>query len=72
MKLEVVTLPGSEVDRAKRFYENLGRRLDADVVLDDDIRAVQLTPPRSGCSIAFGKGLSTGRAWVRSSGSSWS
>ena len=57
MKLEVVTLPVSDVDRAKSFYESLGWRLDADVVLDDDIRAVQLTPPESGCSIAFGKGL---------------
>ena len=57
MKLEVVTLPVSDVDRAKRFYQSLGWRLDADLVLGDDIRAVQLTPPRSGCSIAFGKGL---------------
>jgi catechol 2,3-dioxygenase-like lactoylglutathione lyase family enzyme len=57
MKLEVVTLPVSDVDRAKRFYQSLGWRLDADFVIGDDIRAVQLTPPRSGCSIAFGKGL---------------
>jgi catechol 2,3-dioxygenase-like lactoylglutathione lyase family enzyme len=57
MKLEVVTLPVSDVDRAKRFYESLGWRLDADLVSGDDIRAVQLTPPRSACSIAFGKGL---------------
>jgi catechol 2,3-dioxygenase-like lactoylglutathione lyase family enzyme len=57
MKLEVVTLPVSDVDRAKRFYESLGWRLDADLVFGDDIRAVQLTPPRSACSIAFGKGL---------------
>jgi catechol 2,3-dioxygenase-like lactoylglutathione lyase family enzyme len=56
MKLEVVTLPVSDVDRAKRFYESLGWRLDADLVSGDDIRAVQLTPPRSACSIAFGKG----------------
>jgi catechol 2,3-dioxygenase-like lactoylglutathione lyase family enzyme len=59
MKLEVVTLPVSDVDRAKRFYQGLGWRLDADFVLDDDVRAVQLTPPQSGCSIAFGKGLTT-------------
>jgi catechol 2,3-dioxygenase-like lactoylglutathione lyase family enzyme len=59
MKLEVVTLPVSDVDRAKRFYQSLGWRLDADFVFGDDIRAVQLTPPRSGCSISFGKGLTT-------------
>jgi catechol 2,3-dioxygenase-like lactoylglutathione lyase family enzyme len=57
MKLEVVTLPVSDVDRAKSFYQSLGWRLDADLVLDDDIRVVQLTPPESGCSIAFGKGF---------------
>ena len=59
MKLEVVTLPVSDVGRAKSFYQSLGWRLDADLVLGDDIRAVQLTPPHSGCSIAFGKGLTT-------------
>ena len=59
MKLEVVTLPVSDVDRAKRFYQGLGWRLDADLVIGEDVRAVQLTPPRSGCSIAFGKGLTT-------------
>jgi catechol 2,3-dioxygenase-like lactoylglutathione lyase family enzyme len=59
MKLEVVTLPVSDVDRAKSFYQSLGWRLDADLVLGDDIRVVQLTPPRSGCSMAFGKGLTT-------------
>jgi catechol 2,3-dioxygenase-like lactoylglutathione lyase family enzyme len=59
MKLEVVTLPVSDVDRAKTFYQSLGWRLDADLVFGDDIRAVQLTPPHSGCSIAFGKGLTT-------------
>ena len=57
MKLEVVTLPVSDVDRAKSFYQSLGWRLDADFVFGDDIRAVQLTPPHSGCSISFGKGL---------------
>ena len=54
-----MTLPVSDVDRAKSFYQSLGWRLDADFVLGDDVRAVQLTPPRSGCSIAFGKGLTT-------------
>jgi catechol 2,3-dioxygenase-like lactoylglutathione lyase family enzyme len=57
MKLEVVTLPVSDVDRAKSFYQSLGWRLDADFVFSEDIRGVQLTPPRSGCSISFGKGL---------------
>ena len=57
MKLEVATVPVSDVDRAKSFYQSLGWRLDADLVLDDDIRVVQLTPPESGCSLAFGKGL---------------
>ncbi len=59
MKLEVVTLPVSDVDRAKSFYQSLGWRLDADFDISDDVRAVQLTPPRSGCSIAFGRGLTT-------------
>jgi catechol 2,3-dioxygenase-like lactoylglutathione lyase family enzyme len=58
MKLEVVTLPVSDVERAKRFYQGLGWRLDADFALGDGIRAVQLTPTRSGCSISFGTGLS--------------
>jgi catechol 2,3-dioxygenase-like lactoylglutathione lyase family enzyme len=59
MKLEVVTLPVSDVDRAKRFYQGLGWRLDADIVRGEDFRVVQLTPPRSQCSIAFGKGVTT-------------
>ncbi len=57
MKLEVVTLPVSDVDRAKRFYQSLGWRLDVDLVAGDDFRAVQLSPPHSQCSISFGKGL---------------
>jgi len=59
MKLEVVTLPVSDVDRAKRFYESLGWRMDADIVRGESFRVVQLTPPRSPCSISFGKGLTT-------------
>ncbi len=59
MKLEVVTLPVSDVDRAKRFYQGLGWRLDADIVAGEAFRAVQLTPTHSQCSIAFGKGLTT-------------
>jgi catechol 2,3-dioxygenase-like lactoylglutathione lyase family enzyme len=57
MKLEVVTLPVSDVDRAKRFYQSLGWRLDADIVAGDAFRVVQMTPPHSQCSIHFGTGL---------------
>jgi catechol 2,3-dioxygenase-like lactoylglutathione lyase family enzyme len=59
MKLEVVVLPVSDVDRAKRFYEQLGWRLDADFVNGPDIRGVQFTPPGSEASVHFGKGLPT-------------
>jgi catechol 2,3-dioxygenase-like lactoylglutathione lyase family enzyme len=57
MKLEVVTLPVSDVDRAKRFYQNLGWRLDADLVAGDDFRVVQFTPTGSQASIRFGYGI---------------
>jgi catechol 2,3-dioxygenase-like lactoylglutathione lyase family enzyme len=57
MKLEVVTLPVSDVERARRFYEGLGWRVDADIAAGDDFRVVQLTPPHSQCSIHFGTGL---------------
>jgi catechol 2,3-dioxygenase-like lactoylglutathione lyase family enzyme len=57
MKLEVVSLPVSDVDRAKSFYQGLGWRVDADFAAGDDFRVVQLTPPHSQCSIHFGKGL---------------
>jgi catechol 2,3-dioxygenase-like lactoylglutathione lyase family enzyme len=60
MKLEVVTVPVSDVDRAKEFYQNLGWRLDADIVASDAFRVIQLTPPHSDCSVAFGKGVTTG------------
>jgi catechol 2,3-dioxygenase-like lactoylglutathione lyase family enzyme len=59
MNLEVVTLPVSDVDRAKSFYESLGWRMDIDLVISDDARTVQVTPPHSGCSIQFGKGGTT-------------
>src|SRR5258708_6453395 len=54
MKLEVVVIPVSDVNRAKEFYRNLGWRLDADFPLDNGFRVVQFTPPRSGCSVQFG------------------
>ena len=56
MALEVVTLPVSDVDRAKGFYESLGWRFDIDLVVSDEMRTVQFTPPHSPCSIQFGKG----------------
>jgi catechol 2,3-dioxygenase-like lactoylglutathione lyase family enzyme len=59
MRLEVVLVPVSDVDRAKEFYASLGWREDGDFDISEDFRAVQFTPPGSGCSIHFGKGLST-------------
>jgi catechol 2,3-dioxygenase-like lactoylglutathione lyase family enzyme len=55
MRLEVVVVPVSDVNRAKRFYESLGWRLDADLAVGDGYTVVQLTPPGSGCSIIFGE-----------------
>ena len=57
LKLEVVTLPVADVERAKAFYESLGWRLDADMVTGENYRDIHFTPPHSSCSIAFGKGL---------------
>jgi catechol 2,3-dioxygenase-like lactoylglutathione lyase family enzyme len=59
LRLEVVTLPVSDVDRSKAFYQRLGFRTDADIVAGDNFRVVQLTPLHSACSIAFGKGVTT-------------
>jgi catechol 2,3-dioxygenase-like lactoylglutathione lyase family enzyme len=59
LKLEVVVIPVSDVDRAKKFYGNLGWRLDADFAFDDGVRIVQFTPPGSGCSIQFGAKLTS-------------
>jgi catechol 2,3-dioxygenase-like lactoylglutathione lyase family enzyme len=59
VKLEVVVVPVSDVDRAKRFYQALGWRLDADLAVDDRYRVVQLTPPGSACSIIFGEGVTS-------------
>ena len=59
MGLEVVTVPVSDVERAKRFYQSLGWRLDADFAVGDDARLVQMTPPHSRCSIHFGKGITS-------------
>jgi len=57
MKLEIVVIPVSDVDRAKRFYGGLGWRLDADYTSGDDYRVIQFTPPGSGCSVIFGKNV---------------
>jgi uncharacterized protein GlcG (DUF336 family)/catechol 2,3-dioxygenase-like lactoylglutathione lyase family enzyme len=59
MKLEVVVIPVADADRAKRFYSDLGWRLDIDYSAGDNYRAIQFTPPGSGCSIMFGKNVST-------------
>jgi len=59
LKLEVVVIPVSDADRAKRFYEGLGWRLDADFTNGKGWRVVQLTPPGSPCSIHFGNGVTT-------------
>ena len=58
-KLEVVVIPVTDVDRATRFYANLGWRVDADFVNGEDWRVVQVTPPGSPCSIIFGKGVTS-------------
>ncbi len=62
MRLEVVVLPVSDVERAKDFYQRLGWRLDADVSPGDDSRLIQLTPPGSGCSVQFGTGVTSASA----------
>ncbi len=57
VRLEVVTVPVSDVDRAKAFYESLGWTVDIDFEPAEGVRIVQFTPPGSGCSISFGKGV---------------
>jgi catechol 2,3-dioxygenase-like lactoylglutathione lyase family enzyme len=57
MKLEVIVIPVSDVDRAKRFYGGLGWRLDADFAAGDDFRVIQFTPPGSPCSVIFGNNV---------------
>jgi len=57
MKFEIVVIPVSDADRAKRFYGGLGWRLDADFAAGDDFRVIQFTPPGSGCSAIFGKNV---------------
>jgi catechol 2,3-dioxygenase-like lactoylglutathione lyase family enzyme len=59
MKLEVVVVPVSDVDKAKDFYQALGFRLDIDYIASGDFRVVQLTPPGSECSIIIGTGVTS-------------
>ena len=59
MKLEIVIIPVSDLDRAKEFYANLGWRLDADFDNGKDFRVMQFTPPGSGCSVIFGKNVTS-------------
>ena len=59
LKLELIVLPVSDVDRAKAFYEAMGFRLDLDKEASENWRAVHFTPPGSECSIIFGKGITT-------------
>jgi catechol 2,3-dioxygenase-like lactoylglutathione lyase family enzyme len=57
MKIEVVVISVSDVDRAKRFYVSLGWRLDLDITADENYRVIQFTPPGSACSIILGRGV---------------
>ena len=59
MRFEVVVIPVADVDRSKEFYTKLGWRLDADFPFDNGFRAVQFTPPGSGCSVQFGTKMTT-------------
>jgi len=59
MKLEVIVIPVSDVDRAKQFYTKLGWRLDADFAFENGFRVVQFTPPGSACSIQFGSKITS-------------
>ena len=62
MKLEILFIPVSDVDRAKAFYEKLGFRLDADYAANENFRILQFTPPQSEASIIFGKGVTSAKA----------
>lgn len=59
MKFEIVVIPVSDVDRAKEFYARLGWRLDADLGTGVDFRVIQFTPPGSGCSVIFGRNVTS-------------
>ncbi|MEU5917566.1 VOC family protein [Streptomyces sp. NPDC004288] len=57
IKLELIGVPVTDIDRAKAFYEKVGFHADHDITVSEEIRFVQLTPPGSACSIALGKGI---------------
>ena len=57
MKIELVPIPVTDVDRAKAFYESAGFNADHDQRVDETLRFVQMTPPGSACSICFGEGI---------------
>ena len=59
LKLEIVVIPVSDVERAKQFYAKLGWRLDADFTGSDDYRVIQFTPPGSNASVIFGKNVTS-------------
>ena len=59
MKLEVHVVPVADIERSKQFYERLGWRFDADIAPASDLRIVQFTPLGSGCSVMFGKGITS-------------
>jgi len=61
LKLEVIIIPVSDVDRAKAFYEKIGFRLDGDFVVNEKLHVLQFTPPRSEASIIFGKGVTSAK-----------
>src|SRR3954469_12752721 len=61
LKLEVVVIPVTDVDRAKEFYSRLGWRFDADFPFHNGFRVVQLTPPGSGCSVQFGTNMTSAK-----------
>jgi catechol 2,3-dioxygenase-like lactoylglutathione lyase family enzyme len=67
MKLEVLVIPVSDVDRAKAFYEKLGFRLDIDYAANENFRVLQFTPPRSETSIIFGKGITPAKSGLADS-----
>src|SRR6202030_476916 len=62
LKLEVLVIPVSDVDRAKTFYEKLGFRLDIDYAANENFRVIQFTPPHSDASIIFGKGITSAKS----------
>lgn len=62
MKIEVIVIPVTDVDRAKRFYADLGWRLDLDITANENYRVIQFTPPGSSCSVIFGREVTTAAA----------